>query len=180
VNVRELIELLNQAADHMPDGLDSSVRVYICNGWDADGLMTKEVAVATGEEDDGTAANSVIIQGPPAQRRRNTVRRPVAEGVDDELARLAAGDPLPRPGVAVVLGDTGEGVRIPYDEDGRPLLPGAPDAMAAGCMCDPEKNAHGLGIPKEDDTVAMVTNNQCEIHRRVKIDSNDIPPDEND
>jgi hypothetical protein len=146
VNVRELIELLNQAADRLPDGLDSRVMVHICDGWEAEQMiLTEAIDVAVGEEGDGPAADCVLIQGHPHNDDESTTRRPVTMGVDAQLARLTAGDPLPRAGITVALGDTGEGVRVPYGEGGRPILPGSPEAVAAGCVCDPEKNDHGRG-----------------------------------
>lgn len=179
MKLRELIELLNQAADELPKGLDSTILVHLCNGSDEAGVLTKEVGVATGEEDEGVAAHCVIIEGHPHADDENTVQRPAVTGVDAELERLTSGDPLPRAGMTVVIGDTGEGFRIPYGEGGRPMLPGSPEAVAAGCICDPEKNNHGRGARASDgDHVDMVTNNQCEIHRRVKVNPEDVPPDE--
>ena len=155
MNVRELIDLLNQAALELPDGLESTVLVHLCNGKEEAGVLTEQVGVATGEEDKGAAANCLIVEGHPHADDDSTERRPVA------------------------IGDTGEGFRIPYGEGGRPILPGSPEAVAAGCLCDPEKNDHGRGArSSHTDRVDMVTHNQCAIHRRVQVDPEDIPPDE--
>jgi hypothetical protein len=177
VKVRELIDLLNQAALELPGGLESTVLVHLCKGREEAGVLTNEVKVVTGEE--GAAADCLIVEGHPHAEDENVEQRPVAMGVDAELARLTSGDPLPRAGITVAIGDTGEGFRIPYGEGGRPILPGSPEAVAAGCICDPDKNDHGRGARSTDgDHVDMVTNNQCEIHRRVKVDPEDIPPNE--
>jgi hypothetical protein len=179
VNVRELIDLLDQAALELPDGLESTVLVHLCHGREEAGILTEQVGVATGGEDKGAAANCLIVEGHPHADDDSVERRPVAIGVDAELARLTSGDPLPRAGITVAIGDTGEGFRIPYGEGGRPILPGSPEAVAAGCICDPEKNDHGRGArSSHGDHVDMVTDSRCEIHRRVQVDPEDIPPDE--
>jgi hypothetical protein len=179
VKLRELIELLDKAADELPDGLDSRVLVHLCNGREEAGVLTKEVGVATGDDDEGVAAHCVILEGHPHADDEDTVQRPTGTGVDADLERLTSGDPLPRAGVTVALGDTGEGFRIPYGEGGRPILPGSPKAVAAGCLCDPEKNDHGRGArPTDGDHVDMVPDDRCPIHRRVEIDPEDAAPDE--
>jgi hypothetical protein len=155
VNVRELIDLLDQAALELPDGLESTVLVHLCHGREEAGILTEQVGVATGGEDKGAAANCLIVEGHPHADDDSVERRPVA------------------------IGDTGEGFRIPYGEGGRPILPGSPEAVAAGCICDPGKNDHGRGArSSHDDHVDMVTDSRCEIHRRVQVDPEDIPPDE--
>jgi hypothetical protein len=177
VNVQELIDLLKQAADRLPDGIESVVVVHLHGGGDEAGTLATQVTVATGAEDEGAAAGCVIVEGRAHTDDETTVGWPVVTSVDAELARLTSGDPLPRAGVTVAIGDTGEGFRVPYGEGGRPILPGSPEAVAAGCICDPEKNDHGRGVRSPDgDHVDMVTNGQCEIHRRVKVDPEDTPP----
>ena len=172
VNVRELIDLLNQAAADLPDGLESTV----LNRGEEAGVLTKQVRVATGQRDEGPAANCLIVEGHPHAGDENMERRPVAMGVDAELARLTSGDPLPRAAISVAIGDTGEGFRIPYGEGGKPILPGSPEAVAAGCICDPEDHDHGRGARSPDgDQVDMVTNDQCQIHRRVEVDPGGHP-----
>lgn len=114
------------------------------------------------------------MQAHPHADDENTVRKPVTMGIDNELERLVEGDQFPRPGIVVALGDTGEGIQLPYGPDGRPMLPGSPDAIAAGCICDPEKNAGGLGVRSEDDRIALVTKDDCEVHRRVPVNPRDI------
>ncbi|MDT7740945.1 MAG: hypothetical protein QOE59_23 [Actinomycetota bacterium] len=179
MNVRELIDQLNQAALELPGGLESTVLVHLCKGREEAGVLTKQVGVATGEEGQEATANCLIVEGHPHADDENVEQRPVAMSVDAELARLTSGDPLPRAGITVAIGDTGEGFRIPYGEGGRPILPGSPEAVAAGCICDPDKNDHGRGARfSHGDHIDMVTDNQCEIHRRVKVDPEDIPPNE--
>jgi hypothetical protein len=46
--------------------------------------------------------------------------------------------------------------------------PGHPDAVHAGCLCDPEKNQHGLGAQSPDDEGAyFITKRFCPLHERV-------------
>jgi hypothetical protein len=48
--------------------------------------------------------------------------------------------------------------------------------VAAGCVCDPEKNDHGRAARSSPgDHVDMVTDPACPIHRRVEVDPEDIP-----
>jgi hypothetical protein len=56
-------------------------------------------------------------------------------------------------------------VKLPFIE-GRPLLPGRPDAVEAGCTCNPERNNYGFGHPY-DDGVQMVVKDDCPIHPHV-------------
>jgi hypothetical protein len=109
VNVRELIDRLNQAALELPGGLESTVLVHLCKGREEAGVLTNEVKVVTGEE--GAAADCLIVEGHPHAGDENVEQRPMAMGVDAELARLTSGDPLPRAGITVAIGDTGEGFR---------------------------------------------------------------------
>lgn len=177
VDIRELIAHLNTAADSLPDGLNSQVLLHVCNGHDEPGVLTKMLGIAIGEGDEGRIARRLVIEGHPHADDEDTVIRPATMGVDDELERLVAGDVPPRPGITVVMDEDGNGVQFPYGEGGVLLLPGSPEAVAAGCLCDPEKNNHGRGIEVPDsDRTAMVTNNDCQVHPRVRVDSKDIPP----
>ena len=81
MKIGELIELLTDAAAELPEGLDSEVHVHICRGWDAFSIVTKEVTVDTND-------TIALVQGHPHRDDGPTVRRPVAMGVDDELAKL--------------------------------------------------------------------------------------------
>jgi hypothetical protein len=48
--------------------------------------------------------------------------------------------------------------------------------VAAGCVGDPEKNDHGRAARSSPgDHVDVVTNAEWQIHRRVKVDPQDIP-----
>lgn len=178
--MRELIELLTEAADDLPDGLDSTVLVHLCVGREEAGVLTDEVGVTTGRGDEGTAAHRVLLQAHQHADGEETPRRQVTMAVHEELPRLTAGDPLPRAGLTVTIGNTGDGVRIPYGEGGRPILPGAPEAVAAGCICDPEKNDHGRGIRTADDGLTLVADVECGIHQRVTVDLAGIPPGNDD
>lgn len=171
MNIGDLIRYLEAAAEALPDGLDSEVRVHLCNGHEAPGVFTKMVGVSHGEPGDGKFSRWAVIEAHPHSDDEDTVYTPMTMGVDDELARMAAGDAPPRAGITVALGDTGEGMRLPYDQDGRVLLPGSEGAVLEGCLCDPEKNKSGRGISvPENDSVAFVYNRACPLHVQVRVD----------
>src|SRR3954467_3763237 len=53
VNIREVIEKLQEVAEDLPDGLDSEVEIHICNDHSGPGLRTTSVEVdAVGIVDD--------------------------------------------------------------------------------------------------------------------------------
>lgn len=83
VNLGELVELLNKAADELPDGLDSTVLVHPCHGEDEAGVLTKEVGVATGDETRAWRLTA-ILEGHPHADDEDTVQRPPGTGVDAE------------------------------------------------------------------------------------------------
>jgi hypothetical protein len=58
-------------------------------------------------------------------------------------------------------------VKLPYVA-GMPLLPGAPNATKAGCICDPERNNHGRGYQRNEDGVEMAIEDDCPVHARVE------------
>ena len=177
VNVRDLIEMLNDVADDLPDGLDSTVLVH-CVGREDGDFLTDEVEVTAGRQGEGP--HHVLLRAHRHDDGEETPDRQVTMAVHEELPRLTAGDPLPRAGLTVTIGDTGDGVRIPYGEGGRPMLPGSPEAVAAGCICDPEKNDHGRGVRTADDGLTLVADVECDIHQRVTVDLAEMPPKADD
>ena len=68
MNIREVIEKLQEMATRLPDGLDSEVRIAICNAQDP-GLVTPSIEVDTmATVDRKTSAvkeSFAIVQGTP-------------------------------------------------------------------------------------------------------------------
>jgi hypothetical protein len=168
VKIGELIELLTDAAAELPDGPDSEVHVHICRGREAFSIVTKEVTV----DMSGTVA---LVQGHPHRDDAQTVHRPVAMGVDDELARLLE-DPEARhdepPSSVMIQIDDTRAYRVPLRADGKILAPGDLDALRVGCLCDPEKNNFGRGVERTGDNVALIFKDDCPVHQTVTL-----PPD---
>lgn len=187
MNIREMIDKLTDLAEHhLPHGMDSEVRVKVCNGQEDQSLITTRLEIDMITEGVGGPRPHVyaIVDVHPHLDDDLQKLRPEVMGVDDELARLAAGEDIGRAPVAgsagpiiiqveeeegrvalIGLGD-GWAVRMPYDETGRLLVPGMPDAVAAGCICNQEQNraavAGGGG-----KGVALRYRRDCPMHRRV-------------
>jgi hypothetical protein len=170
VKIGELIDLLTDAAAELPEGLDSEVHVHICRGWDAFSIVTKEVTVDTND-------TIALVQGHPHRDDGPTVRRPVAMGVDDELAKLLD-DPDARheepPSSLVIQVDETKGYRVPLRADGQILAPGHLDALRVGCLCDPEKNNFGRGH-ESGDNVMLIFKDDCPVHQTVSMPLEDPP-----
>lgn len=185
MNIREVIEKLQEVAAQLPDGLDSEVRVHICNGSDP-GLMTSSIEVDTmwtqNKDTFAVSGSFAIVQGHPHRDERDSTVRPVTSEIDD-LVEKWAGDLR---GGAKALGgadpirlrsDEGEYMLLPFSDgkfvkfalaDGAlRFLPGAPDAVAAGCICDPERNNHGRGHQR-GGSVQMVIKDGCPLHPKVE------------
>jgi hypothetical protein len=164
VKIGELIEQLSAAAAELPEGLDSEVHVHICRGRDAFSIVTKEVTV-------DTSVKVALVQGHPHRDDGQTVHRPVAMGVDDELARLVENpdarteDP---PSSVVIQVDETKGYRVPLRSDGKILAPGHVDALRVGCLCDPEKNNFGRGHERGSN-VALIFKDDCPVHQTVTL-----------
>ena len=165
MKIGELIELLTDAAAELPEGMDSEVHIHICRGRDAFSIVTKEVTV-------DTSGSIALVQGHPHRDDGPTVRRPVAMGVDDELARLVA-DPEARheepPSSLTIQIDETKGYRVPLRSDGKILAPGHLDALRVGCLCDPEKNNFGRGLERSADNVALIFRDDCPVHQSVTL-----------
>ena len=118
LKIRELIQRLTEVAEELPDGVDSGVRVHLCRGHDEPGEITTKVTV----DSDGRRA---LVQGHPHLPDGNTEARPVTLGVDDELARLVAGEELapPQPSHGTIATGDGWGYQMPLDADGKAIAP---------------------------------------------------------
>jgi hypothetical protein len=165
VNIREAIEQLTAVAEELPDGLESQVKVHLCHGDHAEGVITAQVEVY---EAGGFAA----VRGHPHLDEGNTVVRPLLMGVDAELARIAAGRPV-RPGFPLDAGD-GTAIRMPVDDRQKPMLPGSPGALAEGCTCDPGLNRLALKMARTPDQerppgaeVQLTFDPDCPFHTRM-------------
>lgn len=127
--------------------------------------MTKEVTV-------DTSGPIALVQGHPHRDDGPTVRRPVAMGVDDELARLVE-DPDARheepPSSVMIQIDETTAYRVPLRADGKILAPGDLDALRVGCLCDPERNNFGRGVERAVDNVALIFKDDCPVHQTVPL-----------
>jgi hypothetical protein len=139
VKIGELIELLTAAAAELPEGPDSQVHVHICRGRDAFSIVTKEVTV-------DTSASVALVQGHPHRDDGQTVRRPVAMGVDDELARLVE-DPDARheepPSSVMIQIDETKGCRC--GRTGRSSPPAISMPCASAASATPRRTTSGTG-----------------------------------
>jgi hypothetical protein len=166
VNIRELIEQLTEVAEALPAGLDTAVEVHLCNGDDAEGVLTRVVTV-------DHVDTFAVVRGHPHLDEENTVVRPLTMDVDNELARIVSGEQVVvRPAVLVEIGD-GTSIRVPVDE-GTPMLPGSPGALAEGCICSPVLNRGALRaaeIPSDRRSpgalVELSFDAECPFHTRV-------------
>jgi hypothetical protein len=165
VNIRETIEQLTAVAEELPDGLDSQVKVHLCNGDHAEGVLTGRVEVYD-------AGGFAAVRGHPHLDDEDTVVRPLMMGVDDELARLVAGQRI-RPWFPLEVGD-GTSIRMPIDDQQQPMLPASAAAVAEGCTCDPGDNRRALETartPVEDRApgaeVELSFDPDCPFHTRT-------------
>jgi hypothetical protein len=190
MNLRDLVEAINNAAENLPDGLDSRVEVAICNGHDSAGLVTRVATVET-DPGGGRGTGSVfVVRGHPHDDPEAKAIRPAAMGADDALRRwtdesrldptsVLGPDDVP---VREVLDDAGVtwlelpgsrvGWRMRFRVDGgRPLLPGAARAIAYGCTCDPTKNDGGRGAGEDGQANRVfIYKRGCPVHQ-------ELPPD---
>jgi hypothetical protein len=193
VNIREVIEKLQEMAARLPDGLDSEVQVHICNGPEP-GLMTPSIEVDTmwrqSAETLTVSGGFAIIQGHPHRDEGDSMTRPAIAEIDDLVQKWAADqrgvpDGASRADLIRLRSAEGEFALLPCSDgrfvkfslaDGQlEFLPGAPDAVAAGCLCDPERNNYGRGH-RRDGAVQMVIKDGCPRH--PKIDGPVDPDDE--
>jgi len=186
VNIREVIEKLQEVATNLPNGLGAEVEVYICNGHDAPGLRTTSVEVNAvwmiDEEMRNTKEAFAQIQGHPHRDEDSRETMPMTAQIDDIVDKSATEDQetgersTSRDMIRVKTDDEeyvllpwpdGTYVKLPYVA-GAPLLPGAPNATEAGCTCSPERNNYGRGYRRGDDGVEMAVKDDCPVHLRVE------------
>lgn len=186
MNIREVIEKLQEIAEDLPDGLDSEVEIHICNGHDAPGLRTISVEVNpvwTMDQKTLTPKRSFAsIQGHPHRDGSGVQTTPIMSEIDDVVEKWTTeqqetGGRSPSVDIIRVKTDDEEYVLLPWSEGtyvklpyvaGMPLLPGAANATEAGCTCDPERNNYGRGYRHGDDGVEMAVKDNCPVHLRVK------------
>lgn len=180
VNIREVIEKLQEVAADLPDGLDSEVEVHICNGHDNPGLRTTSVEVDPVWLVDGETyapkQGRAQICGHPHRDAGSGRTTPLTSQIDDLGDEWSAEQPASRNPIRVKTDDEeyvllpwseGTYLRLPYVAAGVPLLPGAPNAIEAGCTCSPERNNYGRGYRHADDGVEMTVEDDCPVHLRV-------------
>lgn len=189
MNIGEIIEALEGLAQQLPDGRSSEVRVHVCNGHDAPGVLTASIEVDVMQQLNGStgeiAAAFAIVQGHPHKDPGRGVETPIMMDVDDVVAQWSAdfaerGRSRPRveleyttdptTGVRYVLlpaATPGTWVRFELTEAGGiRYRPGAATALAAGCLCDPGKNNAGHGM-RGDDNHAFIFRKDCPVHLQI-------------
>ncbi|MGH4017829.1 MAG: hypothetical protein ACRDT0_01010 [Pseudonocardiaceae bacterium] len=96
MNVRQAIEQLTAAAESLPTGLDSPVRVALCDGVDVQ--VSDEVDIDHYTEvspDVGVLGVFVMVRGHPHRDKdagRSTKLRGWADQADEQLQRWARGE----------------------------------------------------------------------------------------
>lgn len=93
MNVRDAIELMTAKAAQLPAGLDSDLRVAVCNGSE-DGFVTPSVEIDTMFEFDQeslvVSEAFLIVQGHPHRDVKPSNLRPVTSQADEFLEKWAA------------------------------------------------------------------------------------------
>jgi hypothetical protein len=196
MNIREVIAQLQAVAAELPDGLDSQLRVHICHGSGEAALMIDSVEVhamySQHKETFEVSDSWAVVQGHPHldEKPGGRVHRPVTMDVDDVVQQWAAelaGEAPPTPAASTSAEidqyvDTDTGIRylllhrrrqksimLELDEQGRiRYLPGAPNSVDDGCLCDPERNNHGMGqASPHDDNRLLIFKDTCPLHRQI-------------
>ncbi len=184
MNIREVIEKLQEVAAQLPGGLESEVQVHICNGNDP-GLMTPSIEVDTmwiqNERTLALSGGFAIVQGHPHRDEGDSTTRPATSEIDDLVEKWAAEQRGVEGGSGMsdlirLSSNEGEYVLVPMSDgkfvkfalaDGTlQFLPGSPDAVTAGCICDPGRNNYGRGYLR-DDGVQMVIKDGCPLHPKI-------------
>jgi hypothetical protein len=181
VNIREVIKKLQQVAEQLPDGLDSEVRVHICNGQQP-GLMTPSIEVDTTQNQKTLAVRGdfAIVQGHPHRDEGSGNTAPMISEIDDLVEKWAseqqgAQGRSTSPSLIRVKTDHEDYMLLPLTDGkyaklafagGRPLLPGHPNAVKAGCICDPVRNNHGWGR-RHESGVQVVIKDGCPVHPKI-------------
>ncbi len=183
MNIREVIEKLQEMAGRLPDGLDSEVQVHICNQ-DSPGVMTPSIEVDTmwtyNETTGAPSGGCAIVQGHPHRDTGGSTTTPVTAEIDDLVQKWAAelrGADSAGGAVTMTSPEGEEYVLLP-SSDGKFVklalldgavryLPGSPQAVEAGCLCDPERNNHGRGH-WGGDAVRMIIKDGCPLHPKIE------------
>ncbi|MDQ3901783.1 MAG: hypothetical protein M3319_15530 [Actinomycetota bacterium] len=186
VNIREVIEKLQEVATNLPNGFDTEVEIQIYNGHDSPGLRTTSVevnAVWMIDEEMRTTREAVAqIQGHPYRDAGSGETMPMTAQIDDLVEKWATeeqetGEQSASRDMIRVTTDDEEYVLLPWPEGryvklpyvaGAPLLPGAPNATEAGCTCSPERNNYGRGYRRGDHGVEMAVEDDCPVHLKVE------------
>lgn len=185
MNIRVVIEKLQEMAERLPDGLDSDVQVHICND-DEPGVMTSAIEVDTmwtyHKETGALSGGFAIIQGHPHRDETSSTTKPVTAEIDDFVERWTADlrgvDASGAASMVTVTSPDGEEYLLLPSSDGKFVkltllagavryLPGSPQAVEAGCLCDPERNNFGRGH-WGGDVVRMVIKDGCPLHPKIE------------
>lgn len=196
MNIRDVIERLRELAAELPDGLDSRVRVHICNGSGNEGVMIDSIEVDSmyvqHKQTLAVSDSWAIVQGHPHRDETpgGTVYRPMTMDVDSVVEQWAAeltGEVPPTPAASTsaemeeyVDPDTGvryllahrlgqKSIMLELEGHGSiRYLPGAPNSVDDGCLCSPERNNHGMGRESpHDENRLLVFKDTCPIHRQI-------------
>jgi hypothetical protein len=93
MNIREVIEKLQEMASRLPNGLDSEVQVHICNQGEP-GVMTPFIDVDTmwtyHEKTGALAGGFAIVQGHPHRDVGNSATMSITAEIDDLAQQWAA------------------------------------------------------------------------------------------
>lgn len=112
-------------------------------------------SLKTAEETLAVSDGFAIVQGHPHRDEGDPTPRPATAEIDDLVEKWAADQRGVEGGADPIRLRSGEGeyMLLPFSEgtyvrfalaDGAVrFLPGAPDAVAAGCICDPGHNNYG-------------------------------------
>jgi hypothetical protein len=185
LNIREVIEKLQEMAGRLPDGLDSEVQVHICNQ-NEPGVMTPSIEVDTmwtyNQKTGALSGGCAIVQGHPHRDKGSSTTTPMTAEIDDLVEKWAADlrgvDAESWTRMVTVTSPEGEEYVLVPSSDGKfvklTLLdgalqypPGSPHALEAGCICDPERNNYGRGR-WGGDAVQMVIKDGCPLHPKIE------------
>jgi hypothetical protein len=94
VNIREVIEQLTAEAENLPVGLDTEVRVVMCDGTDAEITRIFEIDNMAALSEDGSITDVfLIVKGHPHLDETSIVVHGVMQDADEHLRRWAEEDP---------------------------------------------------------------------------------------
>ncbi|MGH3824448.1 MAG: hypothetical protein ACRDRA_16690 [Pseudonocardiaceae bacterium] len=185
MNIRGVIEKLQEMAERLPDGLDSEVQVHICNQ-DEPGVMTASIEVDTmwtyNQKTGALIGGFAIVQGHPHRDKGTSTTKPVTAEIDDLVEQWAADlrgvDAGGASRMVTMTSPKGEKYLLLPSSDGKFVKlaltdgalrypPGSPHAVEAGCICDPERNNFGRGRGA-GDAVQMIIKDGCPLHPKIE------------